>query len=75
MGAFAQSKYCVQGYAFCPTGTLVWHGDLRAAHRRNHNVVEDACNDTDFVRAITGKCEAKVAKKASSNMTLAILFR
>jgi len=38
-------------------------------------VVEDACNDTDFVRAITGECEAKITKKASINMTLATLFR
>ena len=75
MGAFTQSKYCVQDYAFCPTGTLIWYGDFCATDRRSHNVVEDACNDTDFVRAIAGKCEAKVAKKASINMTLAALFK
>ena len=38
-------------------------------------MVEDVSNVIDFIRIITGKCEAKAAKKALSNMTLATLLK
>ena len=57
MGAFAQSKYCLEGYAICSTSAGIRYDDFSAADRRDSNVVEDAGNAIDLVRTGTGKCE------------------
>ena len=60
VGAFAESKYCLQGCAVFATGTHIWHGNLSAAHRRGSDVVEDAGDDVDLVRIDTIECETRV---------------
>lgn len=75
MGASAQSKYCLQGYAVCSTGTNIRYGDFRAAHRGRSDVVEDAGDDVDIVGVVAGKCEAKAGKKAPVNIMMPVSSR
>ena len=71
VGSSAWSKYCLQGYTFCPTGAGIRYGNLSAAHRRSSYVVEDAGDDIDLIRIIAGKCKDGAGGKASINPTLA----
>ena len=71
---FAQSKYCLQGYAVSSTNASIWYGNLSIAHRRNSDVVEDAGDDFGFVRVVIGKYEDKAGKKVPANITLAAVI-
>ena len=57
LGAFAQSKYRLQGYAVCFTSTGIRYDNVSAAVIGSGDVVEDAGNGIDLIRAITSKCE------------------
>lgn len=59
MGTFAQSKYCLQGYAVCFASASVWYGNFSAALRGSGDMVEDVGNAIDLVRAVISKCENK----------------